>query len=154
MRNTKAAFNWIVRILRKNCIPFQVSGGCAARLYGVKRALYDIDFDIPRDRFTELAEAVKEHIVFGPAQYKNQNWDIFLMTLSYKGQEMDFSALRAKIFDRSERKWRVLKANLATAKTMEAYGLKVLVVNKEELIRYKKVLSRDEDLTDVEQLSR
>ena len=58
-----------------------ISGGFAARLYGATRDLADIDIDIPEDRFAELIPQVKEYIKLGPARYKDDNWDLFLMTL-------------------------------------------------------------------------
>ncbi|HLC94380.1 MAG TPA: hypothetical protein VJH96_02335 [Patescibacteria group bacterium] len=42
-RDTKKAFRWIVGILQTYKIPFQITGGFAARFYGANRPLYDID---------------------------------------------------------------------------------------------------------------
>ena len=45
MKDTAGALFWIVKILKKHKIPFHISGGFAAKLYGVKRDLADIDID-------------------------------------------------------------------------------------------------------------
>ena len=106
----------------------------------------------PRTDFRKLANLVKDYIIFGPARYKDENWDLFLLTISYEGQDMDFGGLETRIFDRIKKKWITLKADLTTANVMDVYGIKVPVVNREELIAYRGALARDVDLFDIEQL--
>ena len=38
-KNTEEAFKWVVNILMQNKIPFQISGGFSARLYGSGREI-------------------------------------------------------------------------------------------------------------------
>jgi hypothetical protein len=154
-KDTEAAFRWIIGILNEHKIPFLVSGGFAARLYGGARELADIDIDIPEDRFSEMLPDVSGHIKFGPAQYKDDNWDLFLMTLSYEGQDIDLSgALEAKIFDRSKGNWISVKDDFSHPTAMDAYDIPVPVISKEALIKYKKMLGREIDMIDVEQLEK
>jgi hypothetical protein len=81
MKNSEKAFKWIIDILEKNKIPFQVSGGLAARAYGSDRELADIDIEVSDDNVRDLVPEVKEYITFGPGFYKDDNWDLLLMTL-------------------------------------------------------------------------
>src|SRR5690348_12670369 len=50
-KDTKSALHWIVNILKKLNINFQIAGGLAANIYGADRPLHDIDIDIPEEYF-------------------------------------------------------------------------------------------------------
>jgi len=69
LKNTENAFKWIVGILKKNNIPFQISGGLAARLYGSSRPLFDIDIDILDSSINKLAPLVQDYITYGPERF-------------------------------------------------------------------------------------
>ena len=150
MKDTEAAFMWIINILRELAIPFQITGGLAAQLYGSKRPLADIDIDILESDMEKLSARVHEHIVFGPAQYKDAAWDVKLMTLTYAGQDIDISAFdTTKIFDVTTSAWVELGGNLHLSETFEVYGIQVPVITKANLLAYKKMLGREVDRLDV-----
>lgn len=152
-RNTEEAFKWIVGLLNKHSIPFQIAGGFAARLYGSERVLADIDIGISDSRFDELYPDVKEYITFGPAQYLDDEWDLKLMTLKYKGQEIDIAGEdNIKIFDKKTKNWISASRDLSISEPKEVYELTVPVIPKEALIAYKKKLMREVDQTDLKAL--
>jgi hypothetical protein len=152
-RDTKSAFLWIVGILQNHKIPFQIEGGFAARLYGSLRELADIDIGIPEDKFDELLPEVREYITFGPTQHVNEVWDIKLMTLQYKGQDIDlFGAYKQKFFDKKKHEWVSVSSDFSLAQMMDAYGIQVPVISKEKLIAYKESISREVDKVDIENL--
>lgn len=154
-KDTESAFKWIVNLLQKYKIPFQIKGGFASRLYGVKRDLADIDISIPEDKFDELLPDIKEFIIYGPEQYVDDEWDLKLITLTYKGQDIDIAgAFEKKNFDKINKKWVNIPTNFSTSVYMDVYGLKVPVITKEDLIAYKKLIQRDVDNFDVEALSK
>jgi len=73
MKNkSKKAFKWIITVLRKNKIPFRITGGFAAKIYGSQRELADIDIEIPDSYFDKILPEVKKYIIFGPAKYKDR----------------------------------------------------------------------------------
>ena len=106
MSSTEEAFFWIIEILRKHNIKFQLSGGFAARLYGATRPLADIDIEMADEGFEKILPEVKEYIVFGPDRYVDETFNVQLLTLKYKGQEIDLSGEKGeKIFDKNTGKW-------------------------------------------------
>jgi len=152
-KNTEEAFTWIIGLLHKHSIPFQIAGGFAARLYGSERELADIDIGIPDNRFDELYPDVKEYSTFGPAQYVDDEWDLKLMTLNYKGQEIDIAGEdNIKILDKETKKWISASGDLSISEHKEVYGLTVPVIPKEALIAYKKKLMREVDIADLKVL--
>lgn len=154
-RDTEGAFKWIVEILKKYNVPFQIEGGLASRIYGVDRELADIDISIPEDRFDELLPDIKDFIKSGPEQYLDEEWDIKLITIIYEGQCIDISgAFEKKNFDKTNKKWINTPSNFENSVYMDVFGLNVPVIAKEDLIAYKKLIQRDVDIFDVEVLSK
>ena len=152
-KNTESAFKWIINILQKHNVPFQIEGGFASSLYGVERELADIDISIPEDRFEELLPDIKDFIKYGPEQYLDDEWDIKLITLKYEGQYIDISgAFQKKNFDKVNKKWVATPSNFENSVYVDVYGLKVPVIAKEDLIAYKKLILRDVDIFDIEAL--
>ena len=151
---TKTALIWITDILVKLRIPFQIAGGLAAIAYGSKRALHDIDIDIPEEAFKALANEVREFIDYGPSNFKDEKWDLMLMTLSYKGQLIDVSGAHdTKIFDGKSDRWQHLITDFSAAEIKDVLGLQLPVIAFDELIAYKKILARDVDLLDIAELT-
>jgi len=152
-KNTEKAFKWIIGLIEKHKIPFQIKGGFAARLYGSKRELADIDISIPEDKFNELIPDIKGYIVYGPEQYLDEEWDIKLITLKYEGQYIDIAgAFEKKNFDKINKKWVATPSNFSNSVYMDVYGLNVPVIAKEDLIAYKKLILRDVDIFDIKAL--
>ena len=148
--NTREALVWISEILKRHRIPFQITGGLAVQAYGSSRPLADIDIEIAEDDFNTIMHEVAAHITFGPAIYKSELWDLYLMTLNYQGQEIDISgAHQTKIFNKVENCWVTLMVNLSKAVYVDIDGLNLPVIPRHELIAYKKILSRPVDLIDL-----
>ena len=154
MKSTKQALYWIVDILKKRRVPFQISGGLAARIYGATRGLADIDIDIREKNFKKLLPKVKNYIIFGPRRYKNKNWDAYLMTLCYCGQKIDIcGANEAKIFDKNRRIWTSYRTDFSISESKNVFGIKVSVISKKDLVNYKRKLRRRVDLLDLKQIN-
>jgi hypothetical protein len=64
MRQTKEALHWIVGILRKHKIPFQITGGFAANIYGSTRLLADIDIDLPDKDIFDILPKVQKYVIY------------------------------------------------------------------------------------------
>ncbi|MFH1770782.1 MAG: hypothetical protein ABH828_04455 [archaeon] len=154
VRKTKEAFTWIVNLLRSHEIPFLISGGFAANIYGSNRPLADIDIEIPNEKIFEIQNKVQKHIIYGPERYKDEEFDLLLLTLKYEGQEIDIcGADSKKLYDKQTKEWVEEKTDLTKATNKKVYDIIVPVIPLESLIGYKKVISRDVDIQDVKNLS-
>ncbi|MFY9484693.1 MAG: hypothetical protein WAP74_03700 [Patescibacteria group bacterium] len=146
----KEGLNWIVAILRKHKIPFQITGGLAARVYGSKRPINDIDIDIPEEYFDRILKDVKPYIIFGPAHYRDKRWDLQLLTLNYHGQEIDIGgAYQTKINDARTGKWRAMPSDLSRIVKHELFDITLPVTNPEDLVDYKRMLVGDHQKEDI-----
>jgi hypothetical protein len=152
IKDTEQAFMWITDILERNKISFQILGGFAARIYGVKRDLADIDIEVADSDIKKILDEVKEFIIFGPARYTDENWNLNLLTLNYMGQEIDICSNEATIFNKNSKQWESLSLNLSEAKLKRVFGKVVPIVPLDKLIEYKSKLLRDVDVEDVRQL--
>jgi hypothetical protein len=152
MKNTETAFHWIINILERREISYKISGGFAARVYGVNRELADIDIAVDDLNMLQIVDEVKPYIIFGPDQYIDTNWNLKLMTLQYEGQEIDVAGTQAKIFNHETKQWESCPGNLRSIELKEVFGRKVPIESKESLIAYKTKLAREVDREDVKQL--
>lgn len=153
-RETGKAFRWMIGVLNELEIPFQLQGGFAARAYGSKRKLEDIDIAVSDKNIGKIADAEKRYIIYGPKRYIDENSDVLLITLKYAGQELEFSGLESsKIFDSRTKKWVKVESGIKRSTMKIIYGLEVPLMPKKELIRWKRILGRPHDIEDVRQLS-
>ena len=152
MKNTENALKWIVNILESKKVRFQITGGFAAGLYGSNRELADIDIDINDDDFEKITNEVKQYIIFGPEQFKDENWDLKLMTLEYEGQVIDICG-ESTIFDKNNNKWMLIKTDFSNSNHVNTYGIDIPVITKESLVAYKSKLLRNVDVEDIEALN-
>lgn len=153
--HSKAALSWIVAIFKKHNIPFQISGGLAAIAYGAVRPLADIDIDIPDAAFDLIMADVNDYIIYGPARYKSEKWDLLLMTLNYHGQEIDIGgADETRIFNEKTHQWQKLTDDFSKVEMKEIFGLQLPVIPYENLVAYKKILAREVDLIDLKEIEK
>ena len=146
----KKAFLWIVEILERMEIPYQMTGGFAANSYGSPRELADIDIEMADADVFTIAEAVKEYIIFGPERYVDDSWDLNVVTVKYEDQEIDLASVDAKIFDQNSNTWGLLGSDLSKSEKREIFGKIVPVMPLENLLAYKSKLLRDVDCIDLE----
>lgn len=154
-KKTKEALIWIIKILRKHKVPFLISGGFDAKVYGSKRPLADIDIEIHDKEMYKVFPYVKEHIIYGPKIFKNKEFDLLLMTLKYKGQEIDVCGKdHLRMFDRIHKKWFKEKNNFKQVSRKKVYGIKLPFEEVKDLIDYKKKIRRRVDIQDVKALTK
>jgi hypothetical protein len=148
--NIRKAFRWIVTILKERDIPFQVSGGFAAKLYGSERDLLDIDIDVHDKSIDELAPLLEEYAVFGPALYVEEGFKIKLLRLKYEGVQIDLGGSdSAELYDNDKGEYVKCDTDYFSFELLDFFDIKVPVVKKDDLITYKQQLARACDIIDL-----
>jgi hypothetical protein len=153
MANPEQALRWIVDILNKRHMPFQIVGGLAARAYGATRPLHDIDLYIPMKRFSDLYPDVAGYVIWGPEHQKDGYWDLVYVKIDYDGQRIEMGdADNTRIYDAKTQTWIKQEIDFACSEMIEVYRVVVPVMPKAQLIEYKAILSREVDDIDLRQM--
>lgn len=154
-KTVRRALVWIVDALNRHGVPYQVVGGLAARAYGARRGLVDIDIYVPFDEAAGLLEELQPHVAWGPEHFVDDSWDITFMKIDYRGQRIELgdSSTEPKFFNWKDRRWEVQRVDYERSAIAEVFGVEVLVMPKDELLRYKSALGREVDVADIEQIT-
>jgi hypothetical protein len=153
MASPEQALRWIVDILNRHQVPFQIVGGLAARAYGATRLLHDIDLYIPMSRFPDIQPDVADYVIWGPEHQKDGHWDLVYVKIDYDGQRIEIGdGDNTKIYDAKTGSWIKQKIDFAGFEMIELYGVVVPVIPKQQLIKYKTILSREVDDMDLSQI--
>lgn len=136
-------------------IEYQVTGGLAAIAHGATRPLYDIDIDIHEEDVEKVRNLFKEFIVEdwnndldGP----DDEFDIWMMKLQIGGVPVDISQVEGCRMRSKGGEW-IPQPGEMRPESGSVEGIAIPVQNKEALIAYKKVLRRNTDLIDIDQIS-
>ncbi|MBI4135009.1 MAG: hypothetical protein HY471_02800 [Candidatus Sungbacteria bacterium] len=151
-QSIKSAFLWIEKLLRKHKIPFQVTGGLAASVYGSERGYRDIDILIRPNVLPKVLPLINKYIVFGPGRYKDDNFNSYMIELKIRGVKIDIG-IDCKIKNNRARKWYQTPGPTRFS-YREIFGKRVKVEAKDKLIKIKRILGREKDLEDVAAMMR
>jgi hypothetical protein len=142
-KDIRKALQWIVRTLHEKKIPFYISGGFAAVIYGSPRTIKDIDIDIPEKYFERALLVTKKYLSWGPKHVLKKPWGVHVFTLTRFGCEVDISAGDTmRFYDLAKKKWVKGKWHLAQATRTRAFGVVVPIIPRKDLLFYKKLLQK------------
>lgn len=145
------ALHWIIEILNKNKIDYQISGGFAGRIFGSKRELHDIDIDISKKDFNKILPEISDYIIYGPNHYIDAKWNLELITLNYNGQEIDISDSDNVLISNKERtKWISFLTDFSKTLEIDLNGINIKVINPNDFMEYKKELDGEHQIEDIE----
>ena len=150
------ALRWIVSILDRNRVSYQVVGGLAAMAHGGTRPLNDIDLYAPLSGQSRLLADVRECTVWGPERYRDDVWDLVFMKIDFDGVRIEIGDTTSgpRYFDARHRCWTAQRVDFRRSRTMEVLGVPVNVMPLGDLLDYKRALSRPVDRQDIEELTR
>jgi len=151
------ALAWIVSLLNRYHIPYQIVGGLAAKAYGATRPLLDIDVYAPLDQAQAAMAEMRPYIVRELLPHHSASWDLIYMALDYHGIYMeigDTSTTIPRFYNRQDQRWEDQVIIYTNSQMMTLYGIETAVMPKDELLRYKAMLDREVDHQDIEEIGK
>ncbi len=146
---------WIVNVLKRKRIQFNILGGLAAYAHGSKRMLVDIDLSMKNEDFQKLLPEVKEYVVEPPHVSKSENWECYYMELEKDGITIEIGGDKGcKFLDSKTGQWQTLGDELSKSTIKKIFGLELPIISKKELVEYKRKLMRDVDKIDLKNLGK
>lgn len=156
MERWMEVMNDCVEILDAQSIVYQLAGGTAARFYGSLRPIWDLDFEMQDEDLEKVAKSLvargaKMVRVLSP--YADEEWQLNLVTLEWRGQLIDLAGVNfARILDKETQRWENLPNDPKRARWRRFGRELVRIIPREDLVRYKKMLGRPVDILDLEYL--
>lgn len=149
------ALAWIVGVLERHGVPYQVVGGLAARAHGAERPIVDVDLYVPFDQAEGALEEIRPQVVWGPEHHAGDEWHLTFLKADFGGQRVELgdSSSRPSFFDRHRGCWVRQRVDYNAGVRTELLGVSAWVMPEEELVRYKRVLGRQVDLDDIAQIA-
>ena len=150
----REVLRFLVQVLNGEGIEYQVSGGLAAIAHGATRPLYDIDLEIHKKDVECVRTAFREYIIEdwnNNLEGEDDQFDIWMMKLEIKGVPIDINQVE-EVYLISKTGERTLQPSDMDTEAKVVEGITLPVLRKEPLIAYKKILARDTDLIDIEQI--
>lgn len=143
------ALRFVVSTLQKHEIAYQVTGGLAGNIYGSEWPLHDIDIEVSRKDIEQVASLFQEYAIRPLSRFVDEEFDLMLLTLRVNDVEIDINqAEDAFVFTKDGRRVK-LDTDLCKAIEKTFLGSRVWVQPLEDIIRYKELLSRSEDVRDL-----
>jgi predicted kinase len=151
----KEVLGFLIQTLNGEGIEFQVSGGLVAIAHGATRPLYDIDLEIHKKDVETIRDLFRKYIIEdwnNDLEGDDDQFDIWMMKLEIKGVPIDINQVE-DVYLISKTGERTLQPSDMDTEIKVVEGIALPVLRKEPLIAYKKLLGRDTDLIDIQQIS-
>jgi|SRR5579875_1993007 hypothetical protein len=152
------ALQWIVSLLERYDIPYQICGGAAAKAYGATRPLVDIDIyaSLQQSPHSQaFLDEIQPYLIREWAPWLSASWDILYLALNYRGMQIEIaeSSTHPRFYNHRDGRWEDQIINFAASTYIHLYGVEVAVMPKDELLAYKAMLNREVDHLDIAQLT-
>ncbi|MCU0542855.1 MAG: hypothetical protein MUE44_11770 [Oscillatoriaceae cyanobacterium Prado104] len=138
----------LVLTFDKHQIPYQITGGLAGNIYGSTWPLHDIDIEVPQTRIAEVADLFRAYTVRPLSRFVDEEFDLMFLALRINDIEVEINQVEdAFIFSDGIRL--KLDTDLSKARKLNFLGLDVFVQPLDDIIKYKKLLKRNNDVSDL-----
>ncbi|CAH0537722.1 MazG-related protein [Vibrio marisflavi] len=150
----KIALEWLKEILDSEGTDYQIVGGLAATIHGGSRAIADIDLYIHNSNAQKVLFHVEQYITKPLTHYVEHGWDLEYFQLVYQDQKIEIGLSKnTKIQSYQDGSWYPLEIKFSESVKKDYQGIKVPVIPVHRLIEYKRILGREVDLVDIQELT-
>lgn len=154
-REMSRALAWIAGLLRARDVPFQVVGGLAARAWGARRPLADLDLYVSARCWRVIEASLSPHRVSGPRRHRDEHWDLTFVSLRRHGIQIEIGFDdEARYREAHTGAWRDQRIDYSASVQRTVLGHTVPVMPLAQLIDYKRRLDREVDRQDIAELER
>lgn len=123
--------------------------------YGGTRPLYDIDLEIYKRDAEKVRDLFKEYITEdwnNDLEGPEDEFDLWILKLEIQGVPIDINQVEDFRVKSKAGEW-IQQPEIMDYKLRTIEGMELPVQSKESLVAYKKLIARDTDLIDIEQIS-
>lgn len=150
----KVALSWLNNILESENIEYQIVGGLAATIHGGSREIADIDLYIDNSDANKVLAHVAKYISKPLTHYSEYGWDLEYFQLVYRDQKIEIGlAQNTQIQSSVDGSWHQLDIDFSKSVVKRYQGIELQVIPVHQLVEYKRILGREVDLVDIQQLA-
>lgn len=148
------ALAWLVNLPDRYAVPYQIVGGLAAHAYGATRPVVDVDLYMPFDQAQPFLAEIQPFIVRQPLPHRSESWDLVYLALEYVDVyiEIGDSSTHPRFYNRIDSRWEDQRLEYDSSVTETLFGVALKVMPRDELVRYKRMLDREVDYADLEEM--
>ena len=150
----KVALKWLKGLLDAESIEYQIVGGLAATIHGGSREIADIDLYIHNSDVNKLLAHVSQFISKPLTRYTEYGWDLEYFQLVYQNQKIEIGlSQNTKIQSALDSSWYQLEIDYSASVEKDYRGIVLPVIPVHHLVEYKRILGREVDLIDIQELT-
>jgi hypothetical protein len=142
----------LVHKLGANGINYQITGGLAGNIHGSSWPLQDIDIDVAAADMHRVTELFAANVVQPLDNYVDEEFDLQLLQLEVGGVRVDISQAEEGYGITPEGRQPML-TDLSRRTKTSLWGLELYVQPLEDIILYKSLIGRSEDLQELQILA-
>ncbi|BFM48988.1 MazG-related protein [Marinomonas sp. THO17] len=151
----KVALLWLKGLLEREQVEFQIVGGLAATIHGGCRDIADIDLYIHNDNISKLYPYLAPFISKPLGHYVEYGWDLEYCQLVYQGQKIEIGlSQNTRIQSHQDASWHPLEIHFYESVYKDYQGIILPVMPVHRLIDYKRILGREVDRLDIQDLTK
>lgn len=150
----KVSLKWLKGLLDAEKIEYQIVGGLAATIHGGSREIADIDLYIDNSDANKLLAHVSQFITKPLTRYTEYGWDLEYFQLVYQNQKIEIGlSQNTKIQSALDSSWYQLEIDYSASVEKHYEGIVLSVTPVHHLVEYKRILGREVDVIDIQELT-